>query len=328
MPRETQRCGPAQAYRVSAREEGARLDRFLMDRNPSVSKREILAWIEQGRVRLQGRTAHKGVRLGQGDQVEADVPAGEQREWVLSEPGLPLRVLREDACIVAVDKPPGLPAHPLRTGERGTLANRLVAAYPEMQGVGYAGREAGLLHRLDRDTSGVVLAARTEAAFEQLRDQFEQRRVVKIYTAVVRGCPETHGSVSLPIGSRGRRDPKVVVCQGPMPQRSLRTRSPAETDYRVVRTCGAHSLVRLTMRTGARHQLRAHMAHLGHPVAGDPLYGTAADTDPGTGPVPARQLLHASEIRFFHPEHGASVRIRCPLPEDIRAFLAACGMDR
>ncbi len=329
MNREPEEDHPREScYRVSAPEAGLRLDRFLKDRIPGASRKEILAWIEAGRVRCRGKAAHKGIRLREGDQVEAELPAVDDREPVFPEPGLPLRVLREDAWLVAVDKPPGLPAHPLRTGERGTLANRLVAAYPEMQGVGYSKREAALLHRLDRDTSGVLLAARTPSAFEQLRDQFEQQRVIKIYTAVVLGRPETRGNISLPIGSRGRQARKVVVFQEPMPRRQLRKLSPAETAYSVVRSSGSHSFVRLRMSTGARHQLRAHMAHLGHPVAGDPLYGPGKNAGKRPEKVPPRQLLHASEIRFFHPEDGREVKIRCPLPEDFRAFLKEYGMEK
>jgi 23S rRNA pseudouridine1911/1915/1917 synthase len=192
-----------------------------------------------------------------------------------------------------------------------------------MQGIGYGPREPGLLHRLDRDTSGVLLAARTETAFRELREQFELQRVVKIYSAVVCGRPEPSGTVNLAIGSRGRRAQKVVVDQGRTPGSRFRNLNRAETSYRLVRSSDSYSLVHLVMKTGVRHQIRAHMAGLGHPVAGDLLYGPARDDWPGPPPLPPRQLLHAPEIRFFHPEDGREMIIACPLPDDLLDFLKA-----
>jgi len=313
-------------YRVTPEEAGTRLDRFLMMKIPGAARRDVMGWIDSGRVRCQGQPARKGVRLPAGCRVELWPPDEHGARTVVPEPDLDVVVLHQDSWLLALSKPAGVPSNPLRAGERGTVANFLVARYPEMQGVGYSGLEPGLVHRLDRDTSGVLLAARTAAAFERLRSQFDQRRVVKVYLAVVLGRPPAEGTVALPIGTRARRGRKVFVYEDPGETRNVRSLYPAETSYRVIRAAERCSLVRLMMRTGVRHQIRAHMDHLGHPVAGDGLYGPGSERGTALASPPPRQLLHASEIRFCHPEDGRVLRIRCPLPADFRACLGAYGL--
>jgi len=259
--------------------------------------------------------------------VEVDLPSAPGVGGLLPDLAAELPVLWEDPWLVAVVKPAGVATHPIRTGETGTLAQALVARYPEMEGVGFSRREPGLLHRLDRGTSGVLLAARTASAFESLRDQFAQQRVVKIYLAVVSGCPEAaDGTVSFPLGSRGRRARRVVAVRSRRGPSGLRSVHRAETAYRLLRRGEACSLLRLVMRSGVRHQIRAHMGALGHPVVGDRLYGPEEDPPAAWALPPARHLLHAAEVRFFHPEDGREMRIRCPLPEDFRSFLRRQGL--
>ena len=248
-----------------------------------------------------------------------------QNDSILPDASFPLQILFEDTFLVAVAKPSGLSTYPLQNGEKGTVANALAAQYPEMQGIGFSIREPGLLHRLDKETSGVLLAARSAFSFEQLRIQFEQERVVKIYKAVVQGRPASRGMIDKPIGSRTRRSNRVEVVGGQEPAHGVRGLRPAETRYRVIRSGERYSLVHLRMTTGARHQLRAHLSFLGHPVAGDRLYGSGSSGPPGET-KPTRHLLHAAEIRFFHPEQGRTVRIRCPLPGDFQDFLNAHGL--
>jgi 23S rRNA pseudouridine1911/1915/1917 synthase len=293
-----------------------RIDRFLKERLPGLSRREIVFRIQEHGVLCNGRPVKKGTILQEGDRVELRISIGSSEGGVVPEPDLPLQVLWEDPALVVVEKPPGTPTHPLYAGERGTLANGLIALYPEMEGVGFSRREPGILHRLDRDTSGVLLAARTDSAFEKLRVEFEQGRVLKVYFAVLQGRPDPQGVVRHPLASRGRRSRRVEVLREDRGMRGVRRCSPAETHFRVARYYRRHALVRLKMRTGARHQLRAHMASLGHPVVGDRLYGR----DPGAS-YPARHLLHAAELHFFHPVHGRPIRIRSPLPGDMRSFL-------
>jgi 23S rRNA pseudouridine1911/1915/1917 synthase len=307
-------------HRVEVGQAGMRIDRFVKDRLPELSRREIIFWIQEQRVLCNGRPARKGKILYEGDRVEFRIPSESTGGGVVPEPGHELRVLREDPLLVAVDKEPGMATHPLHAGERGTVANRLVALYPEMQGVGFSPREPGILHRLDRDTSGVLLAARTDSAFERLRVEFEQGRVVKVYYAVVHGRLAPEGVINRPVASRGRRSSRVEVIPDEGGVRGLRGSSPAETHYSVVRAYRGFSFVRLRMTTGARHQLRAHMAFLGNPVVGDSVYGRPPRAS-RAGRLPERHLLHAAELRFFHPLKGKPIKIRSPLPPDMRSFL-------
>lgn len=299
---------------------GFRLDRFLKERLPSWSHREIAFWIREKKILCNGRPVRKGSILHEGDRLDLLTPPGPADEGVVPEPDLKLTILWEDPLLVAVDKAPGMPTHPLRRGETGTVANGLIARYPEMQGIGFSEREPGLLHRLDRETSGVLLAARTSSVFERLRAEFSQGRVVKDYFAVVHGRPESQGVVSQPLGSRGRRAKRVQVVRDRSAARGLRSCSSAETRFRVIRYYRDCALVRLRMTTGARHQLRAHVASVGHPVVGDFVYG--GEWQPSDlRRQPPRLLLHAAELRFFHPSDGSLTRIRAPLPGDIRSFL-------
>jgi 23S rRNA pseudouridine1911/1915/1917 synthase len=309
-----------QQYLVAVGQAGLRIDRFLKDRLPELSRREIAFWIQERAILLNGRPVRKGAILSEGDRVGLRIPSGSSRGGVVPEPDLELKVLWEDPLLVAVDKAPGMPTHPLYEGERGTVANGLVARYPEMEGIGFSPREPGVLHRLDRETSGVLLAARKGSAFERLRVEFEQGRVAKTYFAVVHGRPDRKGLVDRPVASRARRARRVQVVREEPPARGLRGLSPAETQYRVIRYYRGFAFVRLKMTTGARHQIRAHMAFLGHPVVGDSVYGKT----PGELPSdrqPVRHLLHAAELGFFHPSEGRPIRIRSPIPADMRSFL-------
>lgn len=307
-------------YRVQDAQAGMRIDRFVKDRLPGISRREILLWFQEQGILCNGRPARKGAILREGDRVELRIPLEASEKGVLPEPDLPLRILWEDAALVAVDKAPGVPTHPLRADERGTVVNGLIARYPEMAGIGFSSREPGILHRLDRDTSGVLLAARTPSAFERLRVEFEQGRVGKVYFAVVQGRPDSEGLVSRPLASRGRRAGRVEVLRRDTGARGLRGYSPAETHFRVLRTYRGYAWVRLRMKTGARHQLRAHMAFIGHPVAGDSVYGGEAAGSPAPR-WSGRHLLHAAELDFYHPLNSRRLRIRSPMPADMRSFL-------
>lgn len=307
-------------YLVAVGQGGLRIDRFLKDRLPELSHREIAFWIQEKAILRNGRPVRKGAILCEGDCVDLRIPFGVSKGGLVPEPDLELKVLWEDPFLVAVDKAPGMPTHPLHAGERGTVANGLIARYPEMVGVGYSPREPGVLHRLDRETSGVLLAARQGSAFERLRVEFEQGRVAKLYFAVLHGRPERKGVVGRPVASKARRARRVEVVRNERATRGLRGLSPAETHYQVIRYYRGFAFVRLRMKTGARHQIRAHMAFLGHPVVGDSVYGKDPRAFP-PGRQPPRHLLHAAELGFYHPAEGRPIRIRAPLPSDMRSFL-------
>lgn len=288
---------------AGAAASGQRLDRFLCTELPLASRAGVRQLIEAGLVRVNGRRAVAGQRLAAGDTVAvAELPSAE----AVPDADMPLVVCYEDAWIVAADKPAGVPAHPLRPGERGTLASALLARYPEMRGVGYSAREPGIVHRLDTDTSGLTLAARDAETFGLLRAQLERGEIDKRYFALCAGHP-TPGMHEAWLLARGR---KVSVRMQPFEAARL-----IRTELLTAETFGAHCLVEVRVASARRHQIRAHLAALGHPIVADSLYG---------GPEAvglARHFLHASELRLSHPRGGQPLRIVAELPPELRAAL-------
>jgi 23S rRNA pseudouridine1911/1915/1917 synthase len=290
---------------VQGEAAGERLDHFLRRVLPELGRSARLSLIDTGRVRLNGRKARKGVTLAAGDRVEiADFAAG----GPLPDPALALRIVHEDAELVAVDKPPGIPSHALRPGESGTIASALLARYPSMAGVGYRELEAGLLHRLDTETSGILLAARTAPAFQKLRAAHERGEFRKRYSALVRGRP-----------ALGIHDAYIRA-----DQRKVRVELEAFAAAKPIRfeiisadVHGEFALLCVELVLAARHQVRAQLARLGHPIAGDALYGGAVL--PGL----TRHFLHASRVELPHPADGRRLALEAPLPEDLRAVLSA-----
>lgn len=287
-----------------------RLDAFLVARIPGLSRRRARELIDTGRVRVNGRRARKGQGLRPFDRVAVEVTPS-----VLAAEREPaLGILYEDAHVIAVEKPPGLPSVALRPEDRGTLGNLIVGLHPEIEQIGRR-LECGAVHRLDTGTSGVMLFARTEEAYRILRRQFETRAVAKQYLALVGGRPAGGGRVTLPIAHHPRIRARMVACRDEDEARRLGARA-ALSRYRVLRKGPNAALVAISIASGARHQVRAHLAALGHPVIGDPLYGTDSE------PTATRLMLHASRIRFRHPASGRAVVVRCALPADFRKALA------
>jgi 23S rRNA pseudouridine1911/1915/1917 synthase len=270
-----------------------RLDRFLCERLPGCSRRRAKEIIAAGRVRVDGRRARKGQEVAAGAVVE--VEESEEPQRLQPNPRLGLRVLYADEAVVAVDKPAGMPAHALEAGETDTVANFLLARYPETGELGGA-LEPGLVHRLDNDTSGVLLAARTAAAHAALRRQFAEHRIVKKYIALVRGEVKQAATIDAPI-EHVRGSARRMRVAEPGKGRE------AVTHYVPLRRVGSHTLLELEMRTGVRHQIRVHLAAIGHPVAGDLLYDEGADARIG------RHLLHATSVTFVHPVTGEKVTV-------------------
>ena len=291
-----------------------RLDRALAA-CLGVSRRRAMELVERDRVRVEGRRAPKGADVPPGSRLVVRMPPPESPA---PQPSLPLAILYADAAVVVADKPAGMPSHPLEPGELGTVANVLVARFPDLAAAGGPPREAGLVHRLDVDTSGCLLAARTSAARENLRAQFDSHNVEKIYLALVVGELRDEGEVSAPIAHDPDDPRRVRVATDPDWASEHRAR-PAQSFYAPVEWVGgppAYTLVRVRIPTGVLHQIRAHLAHVGHPVAGDALYG---------GPrVPGlkRHFLHAASIAFDHPTTGERVCFESPLPPDLRDALA------
>lgn len=294
---------------VDASEAGTRLDVMLVQRIDGLSRARARRLIQDGRVRVNGSRARKGARLGIGDQVELDAVPSPVDFVPEPNPQLPLVVFYEDAELVIVDKPAGMPSHPLRAHERDTLANALLARYPEMAGVGYANREPGLVHRLDNDTSGLVIAARTNAAFEALRDRLKAAEIDKSYIALVDGALEPQ-TVRLWIAPHPSDSRRVQACDPDHP--SARR---AETEVVTARRVGSATLVEVRARVAVRHQIRCHLAAIGHPLVGDALYGGPHQTGL------ERHFLHASEIVVEHPTTHAVVSVRAPLPPELENVL-------
>lgn len=285
---------------------GARLETFVHAALPRLSRRLVRRVIAEGAVRVNGRPADKGHRLRRGDRVT--VPALPARP--VAEPALALPVVHEDGSLVAVDKPGGMPGHALDPRERGTAAGFLLARYPEMAEVGDP-LAPGLVHRLDTGTSGLLLAARTREAWTAVRAALAARRIEKQYLAIVAGrFPRAVRLVDVPL-AHDPRDRRRMTAAPPGARAWA-----AETRLEGLGTADDRSLVRACIRTGVTHQVRVHLALVGHPVLGDVRYGAPP------GPfADGRHALHATRIALTHPASGSSLVLECELPPALRALV-------
>ena len=290
----------ARVIDVAESASGERLDVFLARELPELSRARAKAMIDRGAVSVGGRTRTKSYRIRAGDRIEL-VELPEPVDFHCTpDPALDLVVLIETDDFVIVDKPAGVPSHPLGPEERGTLAGALVARYPEMREVGYRKREPGILHRLDTGTSGVMLAARNERAFGELREELRAGRIEKRYLARCVGEVEAPRIIDAPIANDPRDRRKVRACSDPREIRRLGAQS-ARTEILASTRSPGGTLVEVRANHARRHQIRVHLAHIGHPLLGDVLYG---------GPVfeaATHHLLHASMIRVgtVHAESTA-----------------------
>jgi 23S rRNA pseudouridine1911/1915/1917 synthase len=295
---------------VPAALDGERLDRIVALIG-DVSRSHATAAVEAGGVSVDDVSASSGkIRLEEGQLVTVDPAAFPQLQLPEPEPAVEFEVIHVDDAVIVVDKPPGLVVHPGAGNLTGTLANGLLARYPDIEGVGDPMRP-GIVHRLDAGSSGLLVVARTDEAAEMLIGQFADHSATRRYDAVVWGVPEApHGIVDAPIG-RDRGDPlKMAVVTG---GRSART------DYRVVGTYTSPALVsRLECRleTGRTHQIRVHLASIDHPLVGDPTY---SQRRPVLGL--SRPFLHAAELAFVHPATGKRVAFSSPLAADLNEWL-------
>jgi 23S rRNA pseudouridine1911/1915/1917 synthase len=300
-----------------AADAAGRLDRAVADAL-GAGRAAVKRAFQLGDVRVEGRRARASDPAVPGARVEIELeePAGPPAP----EPDAPLRVLVEHPRLVVVDKPAGVPVHPLAAGERGTLAGAVVARFPECAAASPEPREGGAVQRLDLETSGCVTFARDRAAWEELHAALRERRVEKDYLALVLGRVAAGGVVSVPLAQRGGR---VVPAPDAVAEERLLAKGaaprPAETRYEVERAFARFTLLRVRIATGVTHQIRAHLAFLGHPVAGDELYGgeAAARALPGLG----RHFLHAWRIGLDAPGGGPRVEAECPLPRQLEDAL-------
>jgi 23S rRNA pseudouridine1911/1915/1917 synthase len=289
-----------------------RLDTFLARHLPACSRRTAQRAVAAGAVHVDGRRARKGhtVTAGQTVEVPDDLYT---RPALQPNPALAVAVLYEDEALIAIDKPAGMPSLALRSDETGTAANFLLARHPEVGGAGKNDKEGGLAHRLDTDTSGVLLAARTRAAYLSLRRQFAAHEVEKEYAALVHGDVAAAAAVRMPIAHDRHNRRKMRACTTDRPMAGAR---PALTRYWPVERFGTHTLLRVAIHTGVMHQIRVHLAAIGHPIVGDRLYApTVCAADP------TRQLLHARCVTITHPVTRRPLRITSTVPADFQEFL-------
>lgn len=295
-------------FQVGSDDAGKRLDVVLVRRVAGMSRARARDWTGRGLVRVNDRRAKKSHVLVEGDRVVVQEPPDTAEVVAEPDPDVVLDIVLEDEGFVVVDKPAGTPSHPLLAGERGTLANGLVARYPEMRGVGYSAREPGIVHRLDNETSGLMIAARDKVHFDALREQLTQGEIDKRYLVLCLGKVLAPQEIDLPISNEPGSRPRVRVGAGNKAR-------PAFTEVLTSKPVGALSLVEVRARTAQRHQVRAHLGAVGHPLAADTLYGG--------GPIEGltRFLLHASRLLFVHPRTQQPLDVTAKLPASITAML-------
>jgi 23S rRNA pseudouridine1911/1915/1917 synthase len=308
-----QRC----SLQVNAGDAGVRLDKYLASQLPTLSRSQLQRLIQEGHVRLSAGLAVASSRVRAGDVITVCVPP--PRPARPAAEAIPLQVLYEDEALLVIDKPPGMVVHPAPGHAEGTLVNALLFHCRTLSGIGGEIRP-GIVHRLDKDTSGVLLVAKHDRSHRRLAACLEARQIRRQYLALVRGRPaSTRGTIDAPIGRHPRQRKKMAVVE--------RHGRAARTHYRVLDTWGPVSLVRLTLETGRTHQIRVHLAHVGHAVLGDPVYGAGAWHFTGHPHLERavrafpRQALHAERLRFRHPEHGQWMVYTAPLPDDMAALL-------
>jgi 23S rRNA pseudouridine1911/1915/1917 synthase len=298
--------------------EDERVDRFLAAQLDTVSRSQVQRWIEEGRVTVNGETTKASYRLAQGDVVGLDRPA--EGVYTLEPMEMDLNVIHEDRDCAVIVKPPGLVVHPGAGHRQGTLANALLARYPEMSAMAdlttRRGRRPGIVHRLDRDTSGLMVVAMHEEARRNLQRQFRRRSVEKAYLALLHGrLAQPRGRIQGPIG-RDRRNRKRmdVVSRGREAVTEYEVRSYLYTPHGVRLW---YSLVEVHPVTGRTHQIRVHFAHLGHGVVGDAEYGRRKEHI-----ACPRQFLHAHRLGFHHPRDGKWLAFKSALPADLEQVLS------
>lgn len=302
-----------QQVQLRVDEGGARLDKFLSERIPELSRSSTRRLIDAGQVTVNDEPARASYRVKSGDSLAVWLPSLTTPEPT-PEP-IPLQVVHEDEVLLVVDKPAGMVVHPAPGHPGGTLVNALLARFPELADAG--NDRPGIVHRLDRDTSGLILVAKHEKVRRALQRQFKERQVHKTYLTLLHGHLQPHwGRIEAPIGRDPNHRQRMAVLAGARE---------AITEYHVLRRLTAreghsadiYSLVKAEPRTGRTHQIRVHFASIGHPVVGDPVYGRRR-----SGLDVPRQFLHAQRLEFRHPVSGHRLELDAPLPADLTAVLA------
>jgi len=293
---------------LAVTEAGERLDRYVAGRLPGHSRAEVQRWIHDGAVIVDGASARPSQKLKPGQVILVRVPRPQQ-EQLQAEP-IPLDVVYEDESLIVLNKPAGLVVHPSFGHRGGTLVNALLAHCPDLCGPSGDGRP-GIVHRLDKDTSGLMVVAKSERIRRMLQQQFKDRAVSKAYWALVEGnLSSPVGRIDAPIGRDPRQRKRMAVLAEDRGGRA------AVTDYTILKDFGDYTLVEASPKTGRTHQIRVHFAYIGHPLAGDLVYGRRRPRIKCP-----RQFLHAIRLGFRLPSSGAWMEFTAPLPEDLQRVL-------
>jgi 23S rRNA pseudouridine1911/1915/1917 synthase len=315
--------GAIDAHRLSAvippELAGNRLDQAVSRIFMDYSRTALKDWILEGRLLVNGQRKRPRDLVAEGEQVELWVET--ETETTHEPEAIPLHILHEDEDLIVLNKPAGLVVHPGAGNREGTLLNALLHHDAGLANL----PRAGIVHRLDKDTSGLLVIARTLRAHTRLVRQLQARSLTREYQAIVQGVMVAGGSVDLPIGRHPtERTRMAIVEEG----------REAITHYRVIQRFRAHTHIQVKLETGRTHQIRVHMAHLRYPIVGDPVYGKRLAIPAGASPELAealrefkRQALHASRLQLLHPATGEIMEWSAPLPEDMTALLALLAAD-
>ena len=298
-----------QYIEFTAAHAGERLDKTLLAHlGDQLTRSQIQALIKEGQVLVNGSAVKAGVKLKGGEQIAVTVPPPPPDTTVEPE-DIPLDVIYDDTDIAVVNKPAGLVVHPGSGNETGTLVNALLARYPELADINYAPKRRGIVHRLDKDTSGLILVAKTAPMMQRLMAQFQKRTVSKTYIALLERAPKTSsGRITAPIDRDPVHRKQMAVS---------RDGRPAITEFAIVeRFKDGRALVRLNLLTGRTHQIRVHMAFIECPIVGDSLYGFRKQR------LLNRQFLHAAQLCFDHPRTGERLCFDAPLPTELETVLS------
>lgn len=303
------------SWKLAAGHEPIRLDALVRRCLPHLSRREVEKAIRAGLFSVDQKVAKKGDRLSGGDRLVFQGP----ESWLAAHPrpeaDLAVEIVYEDESILIVNKPAGMPTHGFSARHGSTLANFLLARMPQLASVGKSRWEPGLVHRLDRETSGLLVIAKTQPVFENLRSQFRRRRVRKIYWALAWGLAPAEGVIDKPLS----HDPRDKRRMRPLtrPPRGKERSWKAVTHYRRLGQSRAVSLLEIEMETGVTHQIRAHLSAIGHPIVGDALYGDDKAKDFGL----RRHFLHARSLTFVRPDDGGVFTAEADLPGELGELL-------
>ncbi|MBQ5760331.1 MAG: RluA family pseudouridine synthase [Clostridia bacterium] len=292
-------------FTVTAEEAGQRLDGFLAEAMEELSRSRIQNLCEAGQIVVNGKTAKKNQKLKAGDTIEIEVPAPAPTEIVPQD--IPLDIVYEDDSVLVINKPKGMVVHPAPGHPDGTVVNAVMFhCGARLSGIGGELRP-GIVHRIDKDTSGLLMIAKNDKAHAALSAQLKDKSLSRVYEAIVIGrMRQDEGTVDAPIGRSLRDRKKMAVIEGGRH---------AVTHYETVARYNGYSHVRCHLETGRTHQIRVHMASIGHPLAGDEVYGKGREKTGLEG-----QCLHAGRLRFIHPDTGEAMEVTCPLPEYFTKF--------